>query len=508
MSDSSRLLARRWKLASTVTMAVIATAACGTTVPMSQVRGAAGSSGLTGGSSPGALQGGDQVPGGSGPGSLVSTAPNGQASRSVSSGGSSAGLGSSPGKGSAGPLGSSPGAGTARGPIKIGALTVQGAASYQRAAGFSHGASGDQLAMMKSVVSYINAHGGLGGRKIELFDYDLNPASYAADPSSAMQAACTYFTQDTKVVAVASDVALVPDTFYQCLANAHVPVVTPDESVSSDFFHRYASTVYMPAVPSYTRLLSDSVDALWNAGWLTAKSIVGVVSVDTVDAHAAVDKGLAGALKRHGLKITAGMYTSTTDSQASEYNGGVLSFNTNHVDRVFFGPGGQPIYFGLAAEQQHYHPRYEVGSLEYPAPIAATLPADQLSGSMGLAWLPYLDLASDKWPTVSTPGIAECRKAMASANQDFSTGTTLGIAAWICDDWMFLRDVFAAGASPDEASIRRAAESLGETFKPAATFQTSFSVGRTHDGAALYRLIAFQDTCSCYSYTSPARPLP
>ncbi|MDP9183951.1 MAG: hypothetical protein M3P04_14410, partial [Actinomycetota bacterium] len=93
--------------------------------------------------------------------------------------------------------------------------------------------------MTKSVVNYINAHGGLGGRKIELFDYDLNPASFAADPSSAMEAACNYFTQDHKVVAVASVVAHLPENFHQCLASAHVPIVTPDESLSSDFFRRY-----------------------------------------------------------------------------------------------------------------------------------------------------------------------------------------------------------------------------------------------------------------------------
>jgi hypothetical protein len=72
---------------------------------------------------------------------------------------------------------------------------------------------------------------------------------------------------------------------------------------------------------------------------------------------------------------------------------------------------------------------------------------------------------------------------------------------------MFLRDVFAAGASPDEAGIRGAAESLGETVNPASTFGTAFSVGRTHDGASEYRLIAFHDPCDCYSYISPPRSM-
>jgi hypothetical protein len=201
------------------------------------------------------------------------------------------------------------------------------------------------------------------------------------------------------------------------------------------------------------------------------------------------------------------MYTGTTTAAASEYNGGVLSFESKGVDRVFFAPGGQPVYFALAAEQQAYHPYYELGSLEYPTVLAANLPADQLVGSMGVNWLPYLDLPSDKRSTVTTPGIVECRKAMAAAHQDYSGSTTLGAAAWICDDWMFLRDVFAAGATPDEVGIRRAAESLGQAFRPTSTFRTTLGPGHLHDGASAYRLIAFQKSCSCYAYTSPIRSL-
>ena len=501
---------RRAALASTLMMVAIGTAACGTTVSTSDIPPAtqAGSSGLTVGASPGAVRGGPGITG-AGTARVPGTTFDAGAPGAVSAVGSASSVGAAPANGHVGASGGSSGAGTALGPIKIGNLTVQGAAAAQRAAGFSHGASGDQIAMTQSIVDYINAHGGLGGRKIQVVSYDLNTAAVAADPNSALQAACAYFTQDHPVVAIASYVGLAPQSFYQCLAKAHVPIVTPDEGVSSDFMHRYANTVYMPAEPTYTRLLADSVDALWNAGWLTAKSTIGVVGYDTTDVHAIVDKGLVPALQRHGLKLTAELYTSSTDNQdASRYNGGVFSFRSKHVDRVFFAPGGQPVYFALAAEQEAYHPRYELGSLEYPNPLAQTVPADQLAGSMGLGWLPYFDLPSSKWPTVTPPGIAECRKALATSGQDLSSGNNLGEAAWFCDDWMLLRDAFNAGASPDEVGIRRAIESLGEAFTPASTFRTTLAVGRTHDGASGYRLIAFNDTCKCYLYNSPVRPLP
>jgi len=495
---------RRTALASTLAVAAILTAACGTTVSTSEIPPAtrAGSEGLGVGAAPDAATGGQQSASG-GAGTVPGTTYDAGAPGDVSS----TSVGETSANGHAGPSGGST-TGLASGPIKIGALTANKAGKYQRAAGFASGATGDQVAMTRSVVDYINAHGGLGGRKIQLVSYDLDPTAFATDPNSALQAACAYFTQDNKVVAVTNIVALLPESFYACLAKAHVPVVSADEGASSDFFRKYANTFYMPSGPNYTRMLTDSVDALWKAGWLTARSTVGVVGYDTVDVHDIVNEGLVPALQRHGLKLAAGMYTSTTTEAASEYNSGVLSFRTKHVDRVFFAPGGQPIYFGLAAEQQAYHPHYELGSLDYPTPVAGVLPADQLSGSMGLAWLPYLDLPPAAWPSVTTPGIAQCRTAMARANQDFSSGTTLGIAAWICDDWMLLRDAFNAGASPDEVGIRRAVESLGSAMGPAATFRTTLAASRTHDGASSYRLIAFEDGCSCYKYTSGLRPMP
>lgn len=489
-------------LAATLVSTVVATAACGTTVSSSelsrtQASSAGSDSGLSltpepAGTSPSASPQTTTGAGGHNPGSLPPTGT----SPSVNTTSTHSGRPSSSPSRSA----------NAGGPIKIGALTDTGAGAFQKSLGFT-GATGDQVAMTHAVVSYINAHGGLGGRKIELVPYDLNPNAYAANETTTMQAACTYFTQDHKVTAIASYLGLVPDSFYACLAKAGVPVVTPDEGVSADFFRRFANTVYMPQAPSYSRLLADSVDALWNAGWLTSKSRVGVVGYDTPDAHDVVDRGLVPALQRHGLKLVTGLYTGTTTAAAGAYTGGALSFKSKLVDRVFFAPGGEPIYFALAAEAEGYHPRYELGSLEYPTTLAANLPADQLTGSIGLGWLPYLDLPSNRWSSVKTPGIAKCRTALAPAHQDFAAGTTLGIGAWICDDWMFLQKVFAAGATPDEAGIRRAAESLGETFRPASTFRASFSPGRTHDGASGYRLIAFQDACKCYAYTSPVRPM-
>ena len=506
MSSKCRSLLRgsRPRLARWVTAGVlsIVVTACGTTVPLAQQVG-----GSTSGLATTSLQSGD----GTGINPSTSQQVNADSGSSISTDNPS---GNGPtGSSSGGPMPSlttgtsgSTGRASALPPIKIGALTANGAGEYQKSLGFT-GAMGDQVAMTGAVVSYLNSHGGIAGRKIQVVYYDLRPADVAADANAAYQAACTAFTQDNHVVAVAA-LPGAPDNFYQCLEKAGVIDVVAIQVTSSRFFQRHSSSVYMPASPTYTRLLAASVDALWSSGWLTAKSKIGVVGTDTIDGHATVDDALIPALKRHGLTLTDGMFTSTDTSQAGEYPGGALRFKTKNIDRVFFAPGGQPIYFALAAENQNYHPHYELGSLEYPYLLTQNLPASQLGGSAGLGWIPTFDVDAAHWQKTPTPGQARCKTAVKAAGQDLSNGTVLGIASTVCDDWFFLRNALKGSSTITPASVRASVESMGRSFTPAGTFGSRFAPGQLHDGADTYRLNVFNDACQCYTYVTGNKTLP
>jgi ABC-type branched-subunit amino acid transport system substrate-binding protein len=409
------------------------TAACGTTVPVAEQRLPGTVSAFGGEVAPGATSdgvvsgladdglGGVQDPGQVGGGAVAAAAPT-------------------KATGVAGAATNGPGDGRAAGSstastITIGALTATGAGQYQRSLGFDQGASGDQIAMTRSVVQWLNKHGGIAGRKVELVVYDVPVEQAVADANSAYEAACRAFTEDNKVFAVVSIVSDVTDNFYECLRKRGVFAITANIARSSHFFQQWAGAVYGPTNPSYTRVLANSVDALWEEGWLTPTSKVGVVGFETADAKATINDGLVPALKRHGLELTADFYTTTDSSGYAAYNGAALRFKTRDVDRVFFAPGGQPILFGLAAEQANYRPLYALSTLEYPGPVAATLPPEQLRGSAGIGWSPWLDLDNASAAKMTTPGKAECIDAVSAARQDLATGTTFAIATWICDDW-------------------------------------------------------------------------
>lgn len=422
----------------------------------------------------------------------------------------SAGNGPAPeGRSGGGPVGSPglTGPGVTPTTITIGSLTSNGAGEFQKQLGVN-GATGDQIRMNRAVVDWLNTRGGIAGRRITLVPYDVPTADIAADPATAFQAACAAFTQDNKVFAVASILSDLPPTFYECLRKAGVLVTTANATVSGRFYRQYEGTLYGPHTPSYTRILANSVEALWQSGWLTPTSTVGVVGYDTPDARASITDGLLPALRRRGLALDEEFYTSTGTGAASEYSSGVLRFRTAGVDRIFFAPGGQPYYVAVQAQSQGYRPLMSLSTLEFPAAIAANLPAESLQGASGIGWSPDLDLDNSRAAGVSTPGRAQCLQALRAAEQDLSTGTTLAIGTWICDNYFFLRDGLARATSVHRTPFQAAVNGLGTSFRSATTFQTRFAAGRGYDAASAYRLNAFQDECACFRYVSPVRPMP
>lgn len=393
--------------------------------------------------------------------------------------------------------------------ITIGAFTVNGFSGLASSLGVKGALTGDQIAMTKAVVSYLNARGGIAGRKIQLVDFDENVVQEEANPASESQAACTSLTQDHHVYAVASIVGGLQPNFYECMAQQHVVVTSTGEYTSQAFLARYPN-VYEPVDVNYTRSLADNVNALWNAGWFGKSARVGVVGGDTSSAHEAVDSGLVPALAAHGLKLSAQTYVSVSSiaQQVTGYESAALKFATEGINRVFFAPFGSILLFADDAGSQHYYPQYALDSqLDPGGEIESTNTARELEGSMGIGWVPFEDLDNVRWPAVTTPGEKRCRAAVKPANQDLSNGTVAATAMWICDNWFFLRDVLDHATQMSEAGFQAGVDALGNSFVPATTYSSRFGAGLSHDGADEYRLLAFKDSCSCYEYVSKLRPM-
>jgi hypothetical protein len=388
--------------------------------------------------------------------------------------------------------------------IKIGVFTVAGFSSFGASLGVNV-ATGDQVAEAKAVINYLNAHGGIAGRRVIPVFHDESVAGAESNYEGEMQAACAAWTQDDHVYAVASPVGTVGDTLYQCLAKAGVVTSSAGESRDAGFFRQYANTFYMPVEMNLTRILRDNVEALYGAGYFTKGAKIGLVRLDAPEDVRAVSEGLQPALAAHGLKLTDQFATATGTQSVQQMSNAVLKFRAEGITHVLF-TFVSPLFFMENAQSQKYFPRYGLHSRSSPAALLqGNAPKAQLHGSMGLGWQQYNDVDASRDPGPSSARAKLCLQLMKGAGQDTSARATALVGLWQCDALFFLHDALAAAPSYTLTGFRTGAESLGD-YEAASTFRSAFGPHRLHDGASAYRLFSYDDACSCYRYVTPIRP--
>lgn len=504
---------RRAALAVSVAVLALATA-CGSTV---QVRGSESAGGLAGN----AGLGGSQPTASPG-----STAAGGGGDAPTSTGGTATGSGASATAQAAGEQSSGTGANRAAGPqsggaqvgrgptgvgpgvtastIKVGIYTAQGFGKFAAQFGASI-TTGNNTAQAQAVIDYLNAHGGVAGRKIVPVFHDFDITSGETGIDREYQAACTAWTQDDHVYAVVNPVGTADDALYQCLSKAGVITISAGDAKDATFFQKYANWFYQPIDINLRRIYVNLVEGLAPAGFFGSHPKVGVVYADTPTDKAAVDYGLRPALARRGMSLAATFAAPTDNSANAAYSNAVLHFQSQGITHVLFSSDASPYEFERDADQQKYYPRYALQSKNSPSTIQGLMPATAQHGTMGVGWQPMNDVDAAHDPGVISARQALCLKIMKDAHQDTSSRAALVFAYWYCDNLFFLQASLAHAPSFAAAGFRQGAESLAD-FPSASTYRVSMAPGRLHDGAAQIRLFAFKDDCSCYQYVSGPKP--
>ena len=483
--------------------ALLTLTACGTTVPLQQQA-------RSGGDALGAadLGGTVSVPGGGGAGGATGGAvvPGPVTGSTPAQAGTTGTTGTTTGSATGVATGTSNVLGMTATTIRIGIFTVAGFSTFGSSLGVAV-QTGDQAQQAKAVIAYLNAHGGMAGRRIIPVFHDESVAGASSNYEGEMQSACAAWTQDQHVYAVASPVGTTGNSLYQCLGKAGVITSSAGEVRDASFFSEYANTFYMPVEMNLTRVLSDNVDALAGAGFFGAGAKIGLVRLDDAADVRAVKEGLEPALAAHGLKLTDQFATSTGTDSVQQMSTAVLKFRAEGITHVLF-TFVSPLFFMSNAESQGYHPKYGLHSRSSPAALLqGNAPANQLKGSMGIGWQQYNDVDGAHDPGPPSPRGKLCLDLMRSAGQDTSARATALVGLWQCDALFFLRDALAAAPDYSLAGFRAGAESL-RSYEAASTFRSSFGPRQLHDGVRGYRLFAYKDDCSCFRYVTPVRPAP
>ena len=389
-------------------------------------------------------------------------------------------------------------------PIRIGVITQPGLESAAKAFGLDGVTTGDTKAQVNAVVAWVRAHGGLGGRKIEVYEYPVN----MSDSANTWQTnACASMAEDHKVRFVVTVLASL-QTLAACLAKHGVGLLADNSNFGDATMTRYAPILGDPSELGQGRMMSLLVDDLWKRGWINATSKIGVLADDGPDGHATVDGPFAAALRRHGVKPASTVYINPNNGDGGSGASGsaVLTFRASGVDRIF-PVMYSPLYFMLAAESQRYYPAYAMVSAQGPgALLESTAPANQLKNAAGIGWAPYLDIGKGPKPPPVNARATLCFQIMQQAGQGATSALVKGFEAQVCDMLFYLKDLTDKEPTIPLDLLTSARQRLGTGFVSPATYRVD--VTHRTAGVAGYRSLAYIDGCSCFQYVSAVKAAP
>lgn len=482
-------------------LAGLALAGCGTTVPM---RGAAGPAGDgLGGPQPAA-----GVDAGTGPGSSGASLPIGSSGGAVAPSGPAADGHVVPGATS--PVRSSSGGKAALPPIVVGSYYLEGGSTALAAAGFAGLVIPDNKPLTDAMVKYLNAHGGLGGRQIQLVWFKYVSGG---DPHTQDAAACQTFTQDHHAYLVLGGISSGAGELAPCLTKHGVPLIGANAGGDARYFaqnHRY---VYEPGQASFTRGLSTLVANLDSQGWFKGGPKIGVVQYEGASYDHAVDDGLVSALAQRGLRVADRVKFSGIDNNsiAAGSANAVVKFHGEGINRVvFMAPGGAAAtYFMNAASSQQWHPQYGIWSADSPYVLAITAAADQLANAVGIGYQPGLDVGTAQDPTASTPEAKKCLAFWDSVGQTDHSALNNPLQRATCDvvNTLLLAVATVPDATTSTAALEAGYDKVAGGYVPAGTFAVRFRQG-SHDAAAGYRKLFYRQDCKCFVYAGATQRLP
>jgi len=378
----------------------------------------------------------------------------------------------------------------------IGVIYTPPAGPFTDSLGVKQATTGDQQGFTKAVVGYINQHGGVGGRPLQVLFAPRTAQDSVTNLAAAEQRLCATLTEDNHVLAVMSLVNS-STVLQSCLAQHRVPFV--EDNFGFPYMNDAALSRYMfvPSYPDPTRAMNFFVDSLVADGFFGTHPVIGLIRAasQTRDLE---DKALHGALSRHGLQVADEESITTPDQE----QGAALHMKTNHVTHVIplEGSGGlETLFFMEAAEGQLFRPRYAIDTQDGPDLLASNAPSAQLKGAHGIGWIPTVDTGH----TATSPANNACLQIIRTAGLTTPDSTATRFALATCDVMFFFSQAASGLSNWSPDGFARAGEALGASYTPTGSFRSFFSAAR-HDGTSAYGKLSYGSACSCFAYDSAA----
>lgn len=371
---------------------------------------------------------------------------------------------------------------------------------------------GDVDAQVAALVDWVNAHGGIDGRRVEYVIEEYRQEDASAEVEAQI---CNRMVDDEKVWGVVLQGQIHFST-RACYADRGVLVLDPSVfSFDDDVYARHHPLLVSPSTPALSRVVGALATSLDRRGWFEAmpsrgeaETRLGIVHWDDPYARRVLEQDLLPVLARLGRQValTHAVDNSDAGTIQSGLTNGIVRFQTEGINRVLF-VGGNPIapLWFLNAEQYRYAPRYGLTTFDGPAHTTDQTP-NQMRDALGIGFNAVHDVRDAQYPFPSeNPTERLCLDVMAEGGQRFAArrGAELGLA--YCEALLLLRSgAKGLGAALSAANWTARVERLGSGFRAAVGFEQYFAPGRL-DGGRGYRDTEHRGDCGCFHYVGPVQ---
>lgn len=492
---SSRTSFSRTALVAGLLALMASLTACGSTVPAAQQAAAgdglsqvqptdgAGASATQGPSST-ALAPGSRPTGGSAPVASSATAPTGSLATAV--------------------------AGAKTGPVQVGFLVTKCGNCDLLGSGYNAPTHSEQT-ILEALVRDQNARGGFLGHKIvPVFGVEDTAAN---DVQTMMQSICSTFTQDHHVVAVLGAGFSFQEILAKCLAKAGILTIdaTRSTGLPDDVdLAKYPGWV-LANEPSANGYALSALTSAVADGWVTPKTQLGFLNFSCPETDRAWKKTILPYLAANHLtpKVVSTLSCPSGAGDLGAAAQGVaaaeLKMHANGVDTVVT-TDIPLVVFAEAAESQGWRPKYV--ATEGAAAYQTLLATAQQKNIHSAGWEPTYDLDSRHQLPLTTTG-KNCLAALKRGGMGNPSVSEHVLYFSLCGGFqLYLQGVTKAQALTPSL-VLQAVEVLGSSFvSPMLLGERTLLSSRQHTAPVSYRSLAFADSCACFLYQGPMRPLP
>jgi hypothetical protein len=440
-----------------------------------------------------------------------------QAGTDLSQGGTAGGAPGGPAAAATNPAtaAATPGAPVSTAPIRVGfVLQDASGASAIVASSVPITSTQRQQQIAQWLVDYVNAHGGVGRRKI----VPSFEKVAVTDTEPTRVGECEVMAQDQHDQAVMDMSSMLTDAEWGCFAHNHVDFVGNVSGTDRPFMDAdapYITTTFMGLDRQMYALAHGASQVGWLAGQETH---VGILMPDSPEGHEAFTKVLAPQLAAVGVTHYDVRFVTLTDgaAQTSQTNNAELAFNTEHITRILF-VHDILVYeqFTNQAAAQVYHPEYAYPDFEGAAGVAAYYGSTATNaGSIAVSSDPsYIE--DNNSQNVKSAGTVPIDRSTASAPiqqcLDLLTKAS-GVnfydpaqsqdpdldSIYYCDElFLWWKAAANLGAAFTPATFGRGLEAIGTNYGSTEANSVDFSSGH-NDGGSSFRVGRYDATCSCF----------